>query len=51
MNRKAFLASSIVVIMMLSSVSMVMPAVSAEDDVGLPSKFDQRDLGIVTPPL
>ena len=50
MNRKAILALSIVVIMMLSSVSMIMPAVSAEDDEGLPSSFDQRDLGIVTPP-
>lgn len=50
MNRKAILASSIVMMFLISSVVMMVPEASAEDDCELPSSFDQRDLGIVTPP-
>ncbi|MBQ3685569.1 MAG: hypothetical protein II933_04175 [Candidatus Methanomethylophilaceae archaeon] len=49
MNTKAMLAAAIVLTFLLSSAAI--PAAYADDgDEGLPSKFDQRDLGIVTPP-
>ena len=53
MNTKAIIASTIVMLFLVSSFTMIVPAVSADDvteDAGLPSSFDQRDLGIVTPP-
>ncbi len=50
MNGKAILASFIVAMFLLSSASITVPVASAEDNPELPSSFDQRDLGIVTPP-
>ena len=49
MKGKEILAPPIVLMLLLSSAVIAAPAVSAEDE-GLPSSFDQRDLGIVTPP-
>ena len=37
-------------VFLLPSIAIMLPASSAEDSEGLPSSFDQRDLGIVTPP-
>ena len=49
MYRKTILAMAIVLTFLLSSAAV--PSVYADDgDDALPSSFDQRDLGIVTPP-
>ena len=53
MNGKAILSSAVVLLFILSSFTALIPAASADvaaDSTGLPSSFDQRDLGIVTPP-
>ncbi len=50
MNRKSILAVAVVMVFLLPSIAIMLPASSAEDSEGLPSSFDQRDLGIVTPP-
>ena len=50
MNKKAILVASMVAMFLLTSSVVIIPEASAEDDDRLPSSFDQRDLGIVTPP-
>lgn len=50
MDKKAILAASVVVMFLISSAVMIIPETSAGDSDDLPSSFDQRDLGIVTPP-
>ena len=53
MNTKAILSSAVVLLFILSSLTVSVPSSAADqtaDDAGLPSSFDQRDLGIVTPP-
>ncbi len=53
MNGKAVLSTAVVLLFLLSSSAMLTSSASADqvtDDTGLPSSFDQRDLGIVTPP-
>ena len=48
--RKKALATVTVLLFLISTLIIMMPASSAEDENGLPSSFDQRDLRIVTPP-
>ena len=48
MNSKTILAAAIVTTFLMSS--MAIPVAYAEEGDELPSSFDQRDLGIVTPP-
>jgi len=53
MSGKAFLSYAVVVLFILSSSAAMISSASADqatDGAGLPSNFDQRDLGIVTPP-
>ena len=53
MNGKAILSSAFVLLFLLSSSAVLIVPASADsmmDGAGLPSSFDQRDLGIVTPP-
>ena len=53
MKAVAILASVVALLFLLSPFTAVIPSSSADDatdDAVLPSSFDQRDLGIVTPP-
>ncbi len=53
MNWKAILSSAVVLLFVVSSLTAMVPLASADgtsDDKELPTSFDQRDLGIVTPP-
>ena len=53
MNGKAILSSAVVLLFLLSSLIVAIPSISLDgstDDTELPSSFDQRDRGIVTPP-
>ena len=53
MNGKAILSSAVVLLFVVSSLTAMVPLASADgtsDNKELPTSFDQRDLGIVTPP-
>lgn len=47
MDSKPLLAIALAVVMLFSATPLI--AADAEEDVGFPERFDQRDLGIVTP--